>query len=129
MKANPNAGNLLEQSLLATLKSLDNQILRAMQKDPAARAAGGLQKWQPYQDRIELLCSFLLNSLGEKDIDLDGLIILTQAMSKALTFATEDLGSDGLGKVRSAYIRETFEKLARDAKEVSDLLNDEPLLT
>ncbi len=119
----------MEDSLIGALKALDNQILRAIQRDPATRAIEGVQKWQPYQDRIESICSLLLNALGEKDIDLDGLIILTQAMSKTLNFVTEDLGPDGLGKLRSAYIKDTFEKLERDAKEVSDKLNDQPLLS
>lgn len=129
MKANSNLGNNLEQGLINALKALDNQIARTMQRDPATRSAQGVQKWQPYQDKIENICSFLLNSAGEKQIDLDGLIILTQAMSKTLLFISEDLGADGLGKIRSQYIRDTFEKLSRDAEQAEKCLSNEPMLT
>lgn len=115
----------LEQSILNAAKALDNQILRATQRDASQRAIHGTQKWEPYQTRIENLCSFLMNSLGEQEISLDGLIVLAQAFSKTLCLVTADLGADGLGEVRSDYIKATFENLEKDAHSVKRSLNSE----
>jgi hypothetical protein len=120
---------VLEASLIEALKSLDSQIAREMQRDVKQTEKHGVQKWEPFQNRIEKLSSFLLNCLGEQKIDLDGIIVLTQTFSKVLALVTEDLGSDGLGKIRSDYIRSTFENISRDAENSRRTLNDSPLLS
>ena len=120
---------VLEESLLEALKALDNQIAREMQRDAKSRDLQGSQKWEPYQTRIERLCSFLLNSLGEQTIDLDGVIVLAQTFSKTLSLVSADLGEDGLGQVRSEYVRSTFEHLERDAESAKRSLSSEPLLS
>jgi hypothetical protein len=125
MKANSN----FEEGLLTALKALDNQISRSLQRDPATRSEQGLQKWQPYQDRIESSCSFLLNSLGDEAIDLDGLIILTQSFSKCLNLIAADLGEKGLGKIRTEYIKATFKALERDAEDVEKILTKSEYLS
>lgn len=120
---------VLEESLLQALKALDNQIAREMQRDPKSREQYGAEKWEPYQTRIERLCSFLLNSLGEQSIDLDGVIVLAQTFSKTLSLVSADLGEEGLGKVRSDYVRTTFESIERDAESGKRSLSGEPLLS
>lgn len=120
---------ILEESLLEALKALDNQIAREMQRDAKAQEQHGVQKWEPFQTRIERLCSFLLNCLGDQSIDLDGIIVLTQTFSKTLSLVSDDLGEDGLGKVRSEYVRSTFENLERDAKNAKRSLAAAPLLS
>lgn len=120
---------VLEESLLEALKALDNQIAREMQRDAKSRDQQGAQKWEPYQTRIEKLCSFLLNSLGEQSIGLDGVIVLAQTFSKTLSLISDDLGEDGLGKVRAEYVRSTFENLERDAESAKRSLLGEPLVS
>ena len=129
MKTNSNLGNILEENLLNTLRAFDNQILRALQREPSKRDSEGVQKWQIYQNKIEDCCSFLLNSVGDRQIDLDGLIILTQALSKTLNLICEDLGAEGLGKLRTDYIKSTFDKISRDAQDANSRLSQEPLLS
>jgi len=120
---------VLEESLLEALKALDNQIAREMQRDAKSRDTHGAQKWEPYQTRIERLCSFLLNSLGEQTIDLDGVIVLAQTFSKTLSLVSADLGDEGLGKVRSEYMKNTFDNIERDAESGRRSLSGEPLLS
>ena len=120
---------VLEESLLEALKALDNQIAREMQRDAKSKDKHGVQKWEPFQSRVERLCSFLLNSLGEQTIDLDGIIVLAQTLSKTLSLACADLGEDGLGKIRAEYVRVTFENIERDAKNAQHSLCAEPLLS
>ena len=102
---------------------------REMQRDAKSKDKHGVQKWEPFQSRVERLCSFLLNSLGEQTIDLDGIIVLAQTFSKTLSLACADLGEDGLGKVRAQYVRATFENIERDAKNAKHSLSAEPLLS
>jgi hypothetical protein len=129
MKENREKLPVLEEALLEALKALDNQIAREMQRDANSRDQHGAQKWEPYQTRIERLCSFLLNALGEQTIGLDGVIVLAQTFSKTLSFVTADLGEDGLGAVRSQYVKTTFENLERDAESAKRSLSAEPLLS
>ncbi|MCB0359421.1 MAG: hypothetical protein KDD44_07285, partial [Bdellovibrionales bacterium] len=66
----------LVRGLRMAMQALDRQVARAMQRDPAERDVHGVQKWEPLQERIERVSSFLLNSLGEQEIQLDSLLVL-----------------------------------------------------
>ncbi|MFN8389054.1 MAG: hypothetical protein U0136_02040 [Bdellovibrionota bacterium] len=106
----------LEEGLLRAMQALDNQIARAMERTPAEREAHGVQKWEPITERIERVCVFLMNALGDDEVKLDSLVILSQAFAKALTLVTDDLGEEGLGKLRTAYCLNAFEQIAADAE-------------
>ncbi len=105
----------LEDGLFRAMRAIDSQIQREMQRTPGQEETLGIQKWQPYQKRIEQISAFMMNCLGDADISLDSLIVLAQASSKALLLASEELGIAGLGKLRSQYCAATFEALANDA--------------
>ncbi|MCB0345894.1 MAG: hypothetical protein KDD66_12315 [Bdellovibrionales bacterium] len=104
----------LEEGLLKALQALDRQIAREMQRTPAEREEFGVQKWQPYQKRIELVCALLLNEFGDGNVSLDGFIVLSQALVKSLQLLIEDLGEEGLGSVRSDYCRWALENIQQD---------------
>jgi hypothetical protein len=119
----------LEEGLLRAMRALDMQIAREMQRTPAEEEELGVLKWEPYQKRIENVASFVMNSLGDQEVGLDSLLVLTQALSKSLQFVVADLGADGLGKVRTAYCQQALENISRDAREGSQLLKDARSLT
>src|SRR5689334_11784334 len=90
----------LEEGLMTALTALDNQIAREMQRSPEQLSAHGVQKWEAYSKRVELVTTHLLDGLGSEEIQLDSLLVLAQAAAKALSFTIQDLGQEGLGKVR-----------------------------
>lgn len=122
-------GPVLESSLMQAMKALDTQIAREMQRSPDEVDAHGVQKWEPIQKRIENTTSFIMNSLGDGDAGLDGVLVLAQAYTKALLLVIEDLGEDGLGKVRTGYCLHAAEALARDSYRMLQSLKNERQLT
>ena len=111
-----NRRSMLEEGLLTALHAIDQQIARAMERSPAEREKEGVQKWGPYTEKIEQVCSLMLSKTGEEEIHLDSLIVIAQASVKALKLITEELGPEGLGKVRSNYCQVAFEQIKRDAR-------------
>ncbi len=107
----PEKLSILEESLIRALRALDSQIQRAIERTPSQREESGVQKWKPYEDRVEKLTGLILDAFGET-IELDSVIILTQTMAKALSMLCEDLGSEGLGAIRSAYVEDTLRVLS-----------------
>ena len=105
----------LEQGLLTAMRALDNQIARAMQRSPSEREVHGVQKWEPISTRVENVCAFVLNSLGDEDVTLDSLLVLSQAMAKSLALVVDDLGAEGLGAMRTGYVSSALERIADDA--------------
>lgn len=119
----------LEQGILRAMKALDRQILREMQRTPAEREEKGVQKWEPIDTRIELVTSFVLNVLGEGEVELDSLLVMSQAMTKALRFVVHDLERDGLGELRTTYCQQALERISKDADDGARVLKDEaPLM-
>lgn len=105
-----------EESLLKTLSAIDNQIAREMQRSPAELEKHGVQKWSAYEKRVELIVSSVLNALGTEEISLDSILVFSQAMSKTLLLAVEDLGPAGLGKIRAKYCNSVFTAMEGDAR-------------
>lgn len=114
----------LEAGVLQACQALDNQIARRMQRDPKQKAEHGVQKWEPLQERVEHVASLLVESFGEEEIQLDSLLILTQAFTKALYILTSELGEDGLGEMRSRYCEEAFSNLLRDIERAEAVLKE-----
>lgn len=104
----------LEEGLLLSGRAIDNQIARDMQRSPAEREEHGVQKWQPHEDKVEKVTSFLLNAFQDEALDLDGFVVLSQAWVKALYLIMDDLGYGGLGKIRSSYAISAMEKIRDD---------------
>jgi len=106
----------LEQGLLRSMRALDNQIARHMERSPGERETLGVQKWEPYGQKVEEMTAVVMQALGTEEIQLDSILVLSQAMSKALKLLVEDLGEEGLGKVRSQYSRLALQSIAEDAR-------------
>ena len=100
---------------MRAMRSLSSQISKEVQRrTPEEREAHGVQNWAPIQDRVESVTSIVLNALGEEDITLDSLLVLSQAMTKGLQIVVDDLGRDGLGKVRTSYCEDALNNISRD---------------
>lgn len=113
----------LEAGILRAMQALDNQIAREINtRNPGERDAQGLQKWEPIERRVEMLTSFVLNTVGEQQAGLDSILVLSQMFTKALRFITEDLGEEGLGKTRSDYCRAALTQIQEDARRAGTVL-------
>ena len=66
-----------------------------------------------------------MNCLGDQKINMDSLLVLAQASAKALSLVIADLGSDGLGKVRTDYCRVAMEAISSDARRAVQSLQEE----
>lgn len=106
----------LEEGLLKAMRAIDNQIAREMQRTPAERDLHGVNKTKPYDDRLERVATFILDSLGENQICLDSLLVLSRAMVKVLRLVSEDLGEEGLGEVRTEYCFRAFDEILGEAE-------------
>lgn len=104
----------LEEGLLAALQAIDNQVAREVgTRSPTDRDEHGVQKWEPLVSRVERICGFVLDKFGENEIDLDGIVVLSQAMTKTLQLLFEELGEEGLGKVRHKYCAAALEEIEK----------------
>ena len=119
----------LEEALLRACKAIDNQIARELQRSPEERRIHGVGKWAPYEKRVERIAGFLVEALGNHQIELDSLIVLSQSLPKALSMLVEELGSSNLGQQRATYCRAAGESLERDALRISDALGGKQRLT
>lgn len=104
----------LEAALMRVVQLLDTQVAREMQRTPIEREQRGVQKWEPYRSRGEKVSSLLLEGITEGELQLDGLLILSEAIPRCLRILAEELGEDGLGKIRSSYVKEVFVNLERE---------------
>lgn len=116
----------LEAGLLTAMRALDNQVARAMQRSPSEIAAHGVQKWEPYQQRVESLSSFFLEALGKRRVELDSLLIMAQAFSKALGLYVQEMEEKGLGKMRSQYCRAALDNIGKDIERGLQLFKSDP---
>ncbi|MCI5065295.1 hypothetical protein MRY87_06190 [bacterium] len=104
----------LEEALCRFLSQLDSQVARDMQRSPEREELEGVQKWEPYRKRVERVTALVLEGFGEAEVNLDSLLISAEAFMRALRILTEELGEDGLGTVRSGYVREICKAVERD---------------
>lgn len=105
----------LEAGLLQAMRSLDNQIARALERTPAEREESGVQKWGPYTDRVELVSTFVIDAFGDEGVQLDSLLVLAQVFPKVLSILSDELGREGLGEIRCAYVESVLESIEREA--------------
>lgn len=116
MSSKPHKPAPLEAGLLQAARALDTQISRRMQRSPEEREVHGVQKWEPIQEKVEEVASIIIEQFGEDQVQLDSILVLAQAYSKALFILASELGEEGLGDMRSRYCREAFTALIRDAE-------------
>lgn len=122
--------SILEESLISAMQALDKQILRAVSsRTPEKTEKHGIQKWEPISERVEMVATLILNELGDNNLELDSLLVLSQAFSKALQLVAEDLGTDGLGELRTGYLKKAFELISDSAERGEQALQDSPLLS
>lgn len=115
---------LLEESLLTALKAIDNQVARAMERTPAEREVSGVQKWKPFDDKIEQVSTLILDNFGE-GISLDGVLVMSQAMVKALSILSSELGSEGLGDLRTTYVKEALLLLGIEIERAKNIFKED----
>ncbi len=70
--------------LIQALQAIDSQVARAMQRSPAERELHGVQKWQPYSERIERIAAQVIDALNDGEIALDSLLVVSQALVRRL---------------------------------------------
>jgi hypothetical protein len=122
--------SILEKSLISAMQALDKQILRAVSsRNPEKLERHGVQKWEPISERVEMVATLILDKLGDNHIELDSVLVLSQALSKVLQLVAEDLGRDGLGELRTAYLKRAFELITDSALRGEQALGDAPLLS
>ena len=114
----------LQAGLITAMRALDNQVSRQMQRTPAELEKHGVQKWEPYQQRVEALSSFILESLAHRHVELDSILILSQALVKGLSLHVQEMEEEGLGKVRTMYCVSALENITRDAERAAQNIND-----
>ena len=107
----------LEEALIRAMKQLDTQVAREMQRTPMEREDQGVRRWEPHQKRVEKITALIVNSLGDQELELDSLLILSRGLAKALQIVVEDLGEDGLGAVRSEYCLNALRDIERSCRE------------
>ena len=106
----------LEQGTLLLMQALDSQIARDLERSPVEREVHGVQKWKPYDERVERLAGFVLEALGDNEVGLDSLLVCARAFAKSLQLAVEELGVEGLGELRTAYCFAALEDLSRTSE-------------
>ena len=118
-------GITLAQGLIAAMKAIDNQIARKMQRSPAQREEAGVQKWSPHAEKVEQTTALVLDAFGSQDIELDSVLVTSQALVKALYLIIEEV--EDLGELRTAYCQDALEKIDRDVRQGLSLYNQEKL--
>jgi hypothetical protein len=119
----------LQEGLLQALQAIDKQIARELNtRTPAEREQMGLKKWEAFESRVESLTVFLLDEFGAETINLDSLLVLSQALVKALSLTARDLENEGLGVLRSEYCVDAFEKLLIDIERAKAELKGSDIL-
>ena len=111
-KADKTQLSRLEEGLMMAMRAIDEQVAREMQRSDAEREQKGVQKWDPLQKRIEKAASILLNAFAKDDIKLDSLLVLSQALTKSLQLIVDEIGTEGLGHIRSGYCNWTLENIS-----------------
>ena len=123
----PQKSPALYEGLVKALRALDQQIAREMQRTPAELETHGVQKWKPLADRVEIVSALLLDAFNDRAVELDSILVMTQAFVKALYLLAEDLGLEGLGEMRRNYSVSAFRAVSDDAARALSILEQHQL--
>lgn len=118
----------LEQGIIGAMQALDRQLARDLQRSPAETERHGVTKWAPIETRVEKVAVIVLDAIGDQQTGVEALLVMAQAMTKALQIVIDDLGQDGLGKMRTGYSLDAMEKIERYASQASQLLRQQNLV-
>ena len=121
-------GENLQQHVLASLHALDAQVARAMQRTPKEREEHGVEKWQPFQERVERITGVVLQGFADEACKLDGVLIMAEAYAKSLRMLVEELEKEGLGEVRSRYCEVAFSNIERDVRAAKKVLTSDEFM-
>ena len=120
----------LETGLLMAMQALDNQISREVnQRDPSAREVHGVQKWAPIDKRVERVSSLIMDSLGDNEITLDSILVLSQSFVKSLCLISSELGEEGLGEVRVEYVKEAIRRIGIELERTRTVIDNPGFLS
>lgn len=128
-------GEPLFDGVHRSLRAVDSQIAREMQRTPVERDMYGVTKWQPMSKRVELLSAFFLDHIGdpaesEDAFSFEALLVMAQSSVKALSLVIQDLGEADLGEIRSKYARDALSTMQFDVEralsEISQIGKDLP---
>ena len=106
----------LEAGLLTAMHALDNQVLRMMQRTPSETESQGVQKWEPFNQKSQQISDFVLNAFACRQVELDSVMVFARAFTDSLSRIIEELGEDGLGKIRSTYCCATIDEMTSSVK-------------
>ena len=114
-------GEPLFDGVHRSLRAVDSQIAREMQRTPAEREVHGVTKWSPMSKRVELLSAFFLDHIGDPALSEDAfsfeaLLVMAQSTVKALSLIVQDLGEVNLGDLRSTYARDALNTMQFDVE-------------
>jgi len=114
-------GEPLFDGVHRSLRAVDSQIAREMQRTPAEREVHGVTKWSPMSKRVELLSAFFLDHIGDPALSDDAfsfeaLLVMAQSTVKALSLIVQDLGEVNLGDLRSTYARDALNTMQFDVE-------------
>lgn len=115
----------LEEYLVGAMRAVDNQIARMLQRSPEEVEASGVQKWEPYQRKVEQLSKIMLDAFGDQSVQLDSILVFSQAFLKSLKIIVEDLDREGLGNIRTQYCRSALDNIEFDARSAISQLKGE----
>jgi hypothetical protein len=119
------SGDIFAEALTRAMRTIGRQIAREMQRFPAEQEVHGVQKWAPIQKRVERAIGIILDEVGDQTVEIESLVVLTRAFTSAIRMIVEDLGVEGLGKVRSEYVCDAMERAQEDARRtISRFLGD-----
>ena len=119
----------LSEGLKRALQALDHQVSRDVNtRGPEEVAEKHFEKWEAIDERIERVSSEVLQWVGENEIRLDSMLIMSQALVKALSLAVMELEREGLGKTQTAYCVAAFESMTEDVRRALATLHDEATL-
>jgi hypothetical protein len=117
-----------DEALLRALACLQSQLERELQRNPAERDVLGVSKWEPITKRIEDTAGLLLDGFAEERVFIEPLLILSHALVKAINVIVQELGPEGLGKVRTDYILKVFNLVSTECNLIIERLKSEVAL-
>mgnify|MGYP003611139717 CR=1 FL=1 len=115
----------LEQGLLLAMQAIENQVARDISsRTPSESEVHGVSKTGPYLERIERISGFVLDAFADGLVGVDSIVVMSHSLCTALKLVVEELGSEGLGDVRSKDCLSTIRAISISLESVKEVLVD-----
>lgn len=115
----------LQDGLLQAMRALDRQIKREVfTRDEKGREEHGQGARGAQLKRVEIVSGLVLDAFADREVGFDGVLVLTEAMVQTLQIIAGELGSEGLGRTRSAYMLDAVSRIERHARLIREQLED-----